>query len=260
MGTQPQPELLYHYTSAGGLLGIVDEQGIWATRVLFLNDSKEIGHAYDVARELLPKFEPRFPDGTRAFHDYLATAPIIPWIFVAAWTEEGDQLSQWRGYGGSGPAYSLGFKRAALEEAARTHGWQLRRCIYDPDELRTLIEGALDEFYTKFEHGLLTDQHGSTLNADHPRSADLFQSQLFGFLMPIASFLKHDAFAEEREWRLVSPVTDQIVIKHRAGATGLIPYHSFPLPRRNDFLDIVETVVGPAAEPVRADRRCFPFT
>jgi hypothetical protein len=38
------PELLFHYTNAAGLLGILDSARLWATNYRFLNDSSEIGH------------------------------------------------------------------------------------------------------------------------------------------------------------------------------------------------------------------------
>ncbi len=35
---QAEPELLYHYTTQEGLLGIFDTQEIWATHIRYLND------------------------------------------------------------------------------------------------------------------------------------------------------------------------------------------------------------------------------
>jgi hypothetical protein len=41
---------LYHYTSLTGLQGIVNSGVIWATNIFYLNDSKELLNAVDVAR------------------------------------------------------------------------------------------------------------------------------------------------------------------------------------------------------------------
>ena len=38
------PDLLFHYTNAGGLLGILSTSRIWATNYRFLNDSSEIAY------------------------------------------------------------------------------------------------------------------------------------------------------------------------------------------------------------------------
>src|SRR4051794_188276 len=37
-----EPEILYHYTTAAGLIGIVQSQTLWATNAEFLNDAQEL--------------------------------------------------------------------------------------------------------------------------------------------------------------------------------------------------------------------------
>ncbi|MGA3345583.1 MAG: HepT-like ribonuclease domain-containing protein, partial [Terracidiphilus sp.] len=39
--SQAQPELLYHYTTQEGLLGILKSRSIWASHIRFLNDTSE---------------------------------------------------------------------------------------------------------------------------------------------------------------------------------------------------------------------------
>ena len=39
---------LYHYTSIGGLQGIVESRGIWATEIRYLNDAKELVQTLDM--------------------------------------------------------------------------------------------------------------------------------------------------------------------------------------------------------------------
>jgi hypothetical protein len=38
------PELLFHYTNASGMLGILDSSRLWATNYRFLNDASEIAY------------------------------------------------------------------------------------------------------------------------------------------------------------------------------------------------------------------------
>jgi len=239
------PDVLYHYTTAAGLLGIVSERRIWATRAQYLNDAKEVSHAFEVANGLLPELEARNTSGSEAFRSYLETSPIMPWVFVTAWTENGDQLSQWRGYGGGvGPAYSLGFEGAALAQAARQEGWRLERCIYGAEEQTALIRRQMENFYVSFEQEMLIDHNGDVLDQS-PRFAQAFSNQLFSNLLLVAPMLKHPAFAEEAEWRLISPISSELGIEHRAGPHTIVPYTSFCLPVRNDVLDIRDTVIGP---------------
>jgi hypothetical protein len=44
------PEILYHYTSQAGLIGILDTRTIWASKIHYLNDSREFALALDIAR------------------------------------------------------------------------------------------------------------------------------------------------------------------------------------------------------------------
>ena len=46
------PLVLYHYTSASGLKGIVESGTLWATDVLHLNDSSEISYAVELIRRI----------------------------------------------------------------------------------------------------------------------------------------------------------------------------------------------------------------
>src|ERR1035437_10348273 len=57
----PEPEVLYHYTSPAGFLGIIDSKTIWATGAEHLNDSQEVLHAIKIAQGLLPEFESEHP-------------------------------------------------------------------------------------------------------------------------------------------------------------------------------------------------------
>lgn len=45
-------DLLYHYTTQAGLLGILGSKSIWCTNTLFLNDPTEFSHAIDLGKML----------------------------------------------------------------------------------------------------------------------------------------------------------------------------------------------------------------
>jgi len=38
------PELLFHYTTAAGMRGILDSSRLWATNYRFLNDTSEVAY------------------------------------------------------------------------------------------------------------------------------------------------------------------------------------------------------------------------
>jgi hypothetical protein len=116
------PEILYHYTTAGGLFGILQHKSIWATDARFLNDAQEIIYALDDTCEYLRERLSGEPSGTPQ-HAVIGTAiemlkePDLPTeIYLSCFCEDGDLLSQWRGYA-AGQGYAIGFDAQQLAAA-----------------------------------------------------------------------------------------------------------------------------------------------
>jgi hypothetical protein len=49
-----------HYTSAAALIGIFENEKLWATNIKFLNDEQEFLHALDLARAVTQESQQRF--------------------------------------------------------------------------------------------------------------------------------------------------------------------------------------------------------
>jgi len=47
------PELIHHYTTAHGLLGIFEEKALWATKIHYLNDASELVRPFNIANNYL---------------------------------------------------------------------------------------------------------------------------------------------------------------------------------------------------------------
>jgi hypothetical protein len=47
------PDTLYHYTGPTGLVGIVQKEELWATKIQYMNDATEFGLAIRLARGVL---------------------------------------------------------------------------------------------------------------------------------------------------------------------------------------------------------------
>ena len=99
------PDVLYHYTSQRGLLGIIEKKKLWATHIRYLNDSKEFDYALELARKLLRKERDsgdeqrtRFAEkGLAQLNNSLdINTPFT--VYVASFSRNHDQLSQWRAY------------------------------------------------------------------------------------------------------------------------------------------------------------------
>jgi hypothetical protein len=91
----PTPEILYHYTSADGLCGIVESRAVWASIIHFLNDAEEFQYAISIEQELLKeRGSAEASEVLSTFLDWITSANVCAFSLTA----EGDLLSQWRAY------------------------------------------------------------------------------------------------------------------------------------------------------------------
>ena len=243
----PQPDVLYHYTSQAGLLGIIQGKKIWATNILFLNDSQEFNYSFQMLQDRIQKIEGKLFEKQREFiHIFtknlqFINTPLyqhIGGIYVCSFSEKEDQLSQWRGYCPESGGFNIGFQFTFIE---KQEGFELVKCEYNKDKQKKVIGDFLDEIFVNLEI------YGDT---DANRKAWL------GFRR-LAAHLKHPKFAEEKEWRLVfvSKPADSEKVKYRQGKSMLIPYIEHYLSKSIDGKKheslgwIPEIYVGPTPNP-----------
>lgn len=243
--------LLYHYTSVSGLLGIVKSKSIWATHVAFLNDSSEFTHAIALMRSTIKKRKKDANSIEKGFYDNLLDALNILSedmsgfnMFVCSFSENGDVLSQWRGYCPNG-GYSIGFDFRYLERAIRAHKFTVKigKCIYNKSEHEQIISEILAktiDSYKKYVNRLRKDK--SQINAD------FYFKDFIAPLLRIAPFIKNISFREEQEWRMIASVTDNDKVEFREGVNWIIPYYRLELPVNDDILDINQIIIGPAVQ------------
>ena len=116
----PPEGLLFHYTTADGLKGIIEKNELWATSAYFLNGSTEIVYGCQVLKEALDNWMTRNPRPQEAvplrlaqdLRKSLGEDPLnmeaITHVYLSCFCEDDNVLSQWRTYGQRG--YSIGFK------------------------------------------------------------------------------------------------------------------------------------------------------
>lgn len=237
------PKTLYHYTTARGLMGILDQKKIWATHINFLNDKKEFIDALNEFKKQTENLRPKVrtptvtvpPHGsmtenspTKIYDDVLEFLQIMETVvYVTAFSEKPDQLSQWRGYCANGAGFSIGFNLAKLKELLkRAPGTDilLKKCIYDP----RIKKAKMELIIKAAESTNLRDRHFDTLVSK---------------MMMIAPFFKDESFKEEREWRLAFIPGGENLF--REGDTLIIPYVEFDLKDENGKLPIDNIVIGP---------------
>lgn len=255
------PSLLYHYTTAEGVKGIIENDEIWATNFRYVNDLTEFIYANDILRE---EIRHRLSSATplvRAVLDAIMNTPdhLVGEvdIYIACFCEKGDLLSQWRAYGGRGGGYAIGLGGIKLDVDLAGSKYEIHQVNYDEAKQKVLIRFLFDEFCAAVEDigvGINPDSIAppviySSIPAALPMQPALQPKILsdvpeplgglclrlaFAFL-ELACCFKSPSFAIEEEWRLVnkrfseSTVDPGRVINLRVSGATLIPYVKLPL-------------------------------
>ena len=258
VGDQVPPEILYHYTSQLGLIGMLNTKTIWASKIHYLNDSREFELALDLARrELRIRISTATSQDDRdrleLLRDSLYTIARVN-TCVCCFSELGDNLGQWRAYGGGKAGFSVGFTREWFTQVKEALGLSLSPCIYDPELQQRLVQETIHEFFATNAESEpdYWDPDRGYIDPDRTRffvvlrnAGDDFASRL----AQIAPLIKDVSFADEREWRLVAENVSVFELCHRPGDSMLIPYYNIPIGDDNTFDSIREIIVGPTPHP-----------
>ena len=233
MNIQDKPEKLYHYTTLEGLLGILIQKALWATKIQYLNDASELTKPLEIAETMLLNINSLSVERKKEVSES-GIKQINLWrdvnLCVASFCEEGDLLSQWRGYGSFGSAFSIGFKTEKIEDAISRNGFELLQCKYFD------------------ETGYIEAVHHSIGIAAKELISSKKNPDFMGVFIKTCSGIKLRCFQEEKEWRIISsqPIQyDNPNLMFRRGKSMIIPYYALPL----DLSSIVEIVIGPCQHP-----------
>jgi len=130
---------------------------------------------------------------------------------VACFCEQGDLLSQWRGYS-SGGGYALGFD---LDELRQVQGPdldlrpELVKVHYGVDHIMTVVGPVIGAIFR--------DGRGD------PEVVGAIEER--GLVFPTLAGMKHPAFEEEKEWRLIVACGPSAqAVNFRPGAIAPTPY------------------------------------
>ena len=142
------PRRLYHYTSQEGLLGIVKEKAIWASKIHFLNDLQEFSLGLSMAKDKLDELrrDPAYQEARTKINKLERALKTIGSInvCVASFSAKRDDLSQWRGYCGDSTGFSIGFDTKKLRDlASQTFMFALLPCTYKKKAQENMVEELL---------------------------------------------------------------------------------------------------------------------
>jgi Protein of unknown function (DUF2971) len=240
-----------------GLLSIVETGRIRATHIRYLNDWSEAETMWTfIAKRLQERKDSAKSTEESAYFSEiikLANTRRVPDEFVASFSEESDDLSQWRSYCPGEAGFSIGFSSAALRSQ-----W-----ISDPAGGKpSFVDAQLLKIFYLDEN--------NTSEIDHAIHRILqFEAQLQGsgglpstqqavlaWLSIIAPSYKNSAYRAESEWRMIlsKPHKRMPGQRFRAGKSTVIPYVEVELNRDRDLKPsddymIRKVVVGPTPNP-----------
>lgn len=242
---QPLEEL-YHYTSHEGLLGIVKNKEIWATDADYLNDSKELYLAFDIARNKLnARKKSTNREEQELFNNMLLMMDCLEGknsICVCSFSEANNLLSQWRAYCRGG-GYTIGFRSKDLKNMAELQRFVLVRCEYDREKQKEIINDIIDYYRDLFwQEG----EKGVSYGINNLRGA--ISLNFISTLIRFGLILKHESFKEEKEWRLISDDHISNNTSHmecRVGRSMLIPYFRFNLEELWKKQQFLKVTIGP---------------
>lgn len=250
VGTRAPPDTLYHYTGTAGLVGILSSNTLRLSHVSFLNDRSEMVYAKELITESLVQRR-EATDDPRAV-DFLSRAETLVAgmfegidLYVSCFCEDGDLLSQWRGYSRGAGMYSLGFSSGSLHKpgSAEAAPYSLYPVEYEPAKQRKII----NDIITRGMRRNLMGIKGPT----KPDGKEVFDALgLLTFSLSFCLiFFKHSSFAAEQEWRivLVKLPGDDIPVFFRQDPWYPTPYTQVTFAEGS--LPLVEVKCGPAPEP-----------
>lgn len=236
------PQYVYHYTSMQSLKNIIDHKCIWATESSYMNDPNEIKYGYEVLKKELERRD------CRKQFDRLVSFPT----FFTSFSKEPDLLSQWRAYAKEG-GVSIGFPSAELTSIR--DGYVLRSCVYSDDynRLSELIDWAINIYDSHCE--LVSESLFDYSEAPDPHDPSTLAYVFSILLSDIAPLIKHYAYKEEKEVRLISQTIKNLQkgkltynvlrfneLEYRASKGIIKPYQIIDISKA---LSHIKIIIGP---------------
>lgn len=216
--------LVWHYTNASGLLGMIEKRQLWATHYRFMNDSLEGSVLEHAVQKLINSSD--LIEGDRALiREMYRTFDGIPMNlysrtpngnrFLLCGANSGDELTLWRNYAREEISFAVGIDsesplgvippKQGLLGNPDISAW--KAVDYQPES--SILP---DSHMSRIKAGLKLGDEGDKIR----RVSDL--------LRDIFCMVKSSAFKDERETRVVC-VTDNIHLwRFRSGNFGITPY------------------------------------
>jgi|WetSurMetagenome_2_1015567.scaffolds.fasta_scaffold00408_21 hypothetical protein len=273
-------ELLWHYTTQEGLIGIVNSGKFWATNIFYLNDSTEYIYAVKLICNVINEFlkDNQFSDSSirdngriaillmeppmpaKSMMPFKVDLPLSKYIFLLQLKDIFEGLLNGKRQYNQIYVQSFSAKKDDLSQwrgycpqgngfcigfrkimlSSDKENIILNECVYDSDTQKEMVSTDINLQLENID--LKFDE------LEYKHILDDFMISFFGSLLPKIPQMKDISFKEEKEWRAVYTPreSDAKPIEHRAGNSMIIPYVERGL---NLSYAIKEVIVGPTPHP-----------
>ncbi|MBM6588946.1 DUF2971 domain-containing protein [Brevibacterium sp. RIT 803] len=225
MSTTDADGLVWHYTDAGGLLGIIQGKQLWATHFQFMNDTLEGALMADpldkfiADDDVLNSYEREMVKIMNQQYEGISRLKItrVPDgnHFLLCGSEKGDELTLWRNYAQGSVSFAIGLDpkcplgvippRNSLTSSGRVQPWNKVDYREQDSELP-------DEYAARIRSAAQNTDKGDQIG------------DLSAALQYMYSQVKSSAFKDERETRVVCQTDNPDMWRFRAGQYGITPY------------------------------------
>nr|WP_140404644.1 DUF2971 domain-containing protein [Sphingomonas sp. CDS-1] len=274
------PPLIYHYTSSAALISIVANNELWLSEATYLNDRHEIELGRRLACDCVEARISTEPSSdVRAMLEMTLScfdSRTDPQVYVACFSFEGDDLTQWRAYGGTDAPVAI-----ELEHSPQMFGYTsegvLDRVLYDVDDQRWVFDQLLKAYADAYREDIVdpisVKRNGPPLTI--AEESAIVADSLYHALWHYIITCKDPAFSSEREVRFIYTAHDYSqggssqswcpehpVPRFRERAGRVIPYLSstnlefsnLERVRETAKLPIRSVRIGPTVEPALVER------
>jgi len=208
--TTPPPAMVYHYSDASGLRGILESGQLWLSDIFSLNDPSELRHGISYVTEMLKERAAYGTAEAKGFaehfeHFFLTGLEKTAHYFVLSLSSNGDHLAQWRGYADNCRGYALGFDCRPLEDAFTQVGDRpipnnsTHHVNYNDHVYKGIARQLVDRMFP-----LIVRPRGTGM--DTPSKNEYWKALSISIslhTLRLALFFKHEGFKDEHEFRFM---------------------------------------------------------
>lgn len=248
--------VLFHYCSTETFFNILKHKSIWLSSLSASNDTLEGKWLSVVLRQLCAEFEVE----THLTEDIASRFKLLEDgmdCLGLCLSEDGDMLSQWRGYSNDATGIAIGFNRALFDAMSKAsdQSWPytLRQVHYDESQQANLLRPHFGEMHTIVRAGAMPptlvgwDRNRYSSHEEAVKAAEKNSLRLDAEIIKLINILfvtKNPAFAEEREWRFINEIDQNYPdAEFRVRRDTIVPFRSVPFPQDVNPIDSI--IVGP---------------